>query len=135
MLKGIALTGNPVGMAAYHYEKFLGAFPGHNLDDILDIQMIYYLTNSAHTSMRLYAEAMTAQQRGYELHRVPVQVPVACSRFVRDISHMLDWQLRDKYPNLVQSTWHEDGGHFAAMEVPQTLYADFVEFVGKIKVE
>lgn len=131
---GIALTGNPVGMAAYFYEKFVGAFPEHDVTAVLDNLMIYYLTNAAHTSGRLYAEAMTAHQLAYDIFRVPVTVPVACARFRRDIPILMDWQLTDKYVNLVQSTWHGKGGHFAAMEVPQTLYEDLVEFLSKIVV-
>lgn len=93
--------------------------------------MIYYLTNSITTAVRLYAEAMTSGQTELGLPRVPTTVPTACARFVNDIMHSTDWQLKDKYPNLLQSTWHEEGGHFAAMEVPDLLYDDFIDFVPK----
>lgn len=99
---------------------------------MLDIITIYYLTNSAHTSGRLYAEALSAQQLSHNLLRVPVAVPVACARFRHDFMHSLDWQLTDHYTNIVQSTWHQDGGHFAALEVPHALYGDLVAFVRKV---
>lgn len=129
------MTGNPVGLAAYYYEKYTSVFPDHDVDAILDIVMIYYLTNSAHTAGRIYAEAFSDHQEALGIARVPVTVPVACARFRRDISHMLDWQLSNKYVNLVQSTWHMEGGHFAAMEVPEALYKDFVQFVGKLNLK
>lgn len=94
--------------------------------------MIYYLTNSFTTCARLYAEDVSIQQSKYELWRVPTQVPTCCVRFANDIGQSLDWQLIDKYPNLIQSSWYENGGHFAAMEVPQILYKDFVQFVHKL---
>lgn len=128
------MTGNPIGHAAYYYEKFILGLPDHDVNAVLDNIMIYYLTNSAHTSGRVYAQLLVTTQHESDLYRVPVQVPVACARFHRDVGHMLDWQLRDKYVNLVQSTWHPRGGHFAAMEVPETLYMDFEQFVRKVHV-
>lgn len=129
---GIALTKNPVGLAAYIYEKFITFYPNYDVDALLDNIMIYYLTNSATTSGRLYAEGISSVQNSHELMRVPATVPTACARFVNDFGHSLDWQLLDKYPNLIQSTWHLSGGHFAAMEVPVLLYEDFLSFVNKL---
>lgn len=123
---------SPVGLLAYIQEKFILAYPTHNHDALLDNVMIYYLTNSMTTAVRLYAEAMSAHQRKYDLARVPTNVPTACARFRYDISHLSDWQLKDKFVNLIQSTWYMHGGHFAAMEIPNVLYNDFVEFINKV---
>lgn len=132
MISGAVLT-NPIALAAYLQEKFIMALPDHDIDAVLDNLMIYYLTNSFTTCARLYAEDVSAQQTAYELWRVPTTVPTCCVRFRNDIGQSLDWQLIDKYPNLVQSSWYQDGGHFAAMEVPHILYKDFVQFVEKIE--
>lgn len=129
---GIALSNNPVGLAAYLYEKFVRALPNHSPDPILDDIMIYYLTNSITTTCRLYGEALTTKQNGYNMMRVPVKVPVGVTRFINDLGHSLDWQLKDKYPYIIHSTWHMQGGHFAALEVPNMLYDDFVMFVKKL---
>lgn len=129
---GIALSNNPVGLAAYLYEKFVRALPHNSPDPILDDIMIYYLTNSITTTCRLYSEILTTKQNGYKMMRVPVQVPVGVARFVNDLGHSLDWQLKDKYPNIIHSTWHMQGGHFAALEVPHLLYDDFITFVKKL---
>lgn len=83
--------------------------------------------------MRLYAEAYSARQLAYNLQRVPTNVPTGCARFPKDVGHTLDWQLRDKYPNLIHSTYHKTGGHFAAMEVPIELANDIIEFVRKVE--
>lgn len=95
--------------------------------------MIYYLTNSITTSMRLYSESFTFKQLGLDIDRVPTDVPCACSRFIHDMLHSLDWQLQEKFTNLVQSTYHDVGGHFAAMEQADLLFNDFVEFVRKVR--
>lgn len=91
--------------------------------------MLYYLTNSITTSSRIYAEAYAFKQTGLQMERVPTHVPVGCARFRYDLAHALDWELRPKYPNLVQSTYHAVGGHFAAMEQAQLLFDDFSQFV------
>ncbi|KAG4073588.1 hypothetical protein HA402_000812 [Bradysia odoriphaga] len=144
---GIALTNNPIGMAAYILEKFATWTYPHNkslphggldnrkdlYDAYLDNIMIYYLTNSITTSMRLYAESFTQQHLAYNLERVPTDVPVGCARFKNDIAHSFDWQLTDKYRNLIHSTYYEKGGHFIALEAPEVLYNDIVEFVRKVE--
>ncbi|XP_068146113.1 juvenile hormone epoxide hydrolase 1 [Drosophila tropicalis] len=143
---GAALTDNPVGLAAYILEKFStwtnpgyrsladgGITKRYKLDALLDNLMIYYLTNSITTSQRLYAEAYTKEQRELRLERVPTSVPTGCARFKHDIMQFLDAQLEYKYKNLIHSTYYKNGGHFAALEVPQVLYKDFIEFVKKVE--
>ncbi|KAJ6642889.1 Juvenile hormone epoxide hydrolase 1 [Pseudolycoriella hygida] len=144
---GAALTNNPIGLAAYILEKFAtwthpkdqslvhgGLDTRKDLQDaILDNIMIYYLTNSITTSMRLYAESFSLKQRANQLDRVPTAIPTGCARFKNDLIHLLDWQLQDKYHNLIHSTFHEKGGHFIAMEAPSVLYQDFINFVKKVE--
>jgi len=141
---GNALTNNPVGLAGYILEKFStwtnpsyrklqdgGLQKRYTIDALIDNVMIYYITNSITTSQRLYAEAFAQHQRDLQLDRVPVKVPVGCARFRHEILHSTDFQLRDKFPNLIHSTFYTDGGHFPAMEAPRQLYQDLLEFVEK----
>ncbi|XP_060654451.1 juvenile hormone epoxide hydrolase 1-like [Drosophila nasuta] len=143
---GSALSDNPVGLAAYILEKFStwtnatyrslpdgGLTKRYTLDALFDNVMIYYLTNSITTSQRLYAEAYTNDQRELKLERVPTSVPTGCARFKGDIMQFLDWQLQDKFKNLIHSTYYRRGGHFAALEVPKVLYKDFIDFVKKVE--
>ena len=141
------MTSNPIGLAAYMLEKFstwtnkeYRYLPDGGLekleyfqDAILDNIMIYYLTNSITTSVRLYAEAFSIKQMSYHMDRVQTAVPTGCARFKHDLAHSLDWQLKDKYTNLIHSSYIEDGGHFAAMEQPELLFKDFTEFVRKVE--
>ncbi|XP_011196467.1 juvenile hormone epoxide hydrolase 2 [Zeugodacus cucurbitae] len=142
---GTTLSQNPVGLAAYILEKFStwtnpayrkledgGLTKRFTLDELLDNVMIYYITNSITTSQRLYSEAFSFAQMGLNLDATHITVPTGCARFIHDLMHLTDLELSLRFKNLVQSTYHKDGGHFAAMEVPQTLYIDFVEFVEKV---
>ena len=143
---GTALLANPVGLAAYILEKFQSSvgpaakqqFDGmtqlYTIDALLDNVMIYYLTNSATSAARLYKESASKEFLGYQLDRVQTPVPMACARFRYDLPPAMDWQLLDKFPNLIHSKYINQAGHFAALEVPVMLYIDFVEFVGKIKM-
>lgn len=141
------MLNNPVGLAAYILEKFATwTFPQHRslpdggldsrkdlFDAYFDNIMIYYLSKSITTSFRLYSEGFSLKQREHKLERVPTNVPTGCARFKNDLAHELDWILKDKYTNLVQSTYHKNGGHFAALEVPAVLYKDFIDFVKKVE--
>lgn len=123
------MSHSPIGLAAYILEKFVTFYPNYDDDALLDNIMIYYLSNSMTTAVRLYSEALTKAQSALGLMRVPTAVPTACARFWNDISHNLDWQLKDKYTKLIQSTYYSEGGHFAAMEVPKILLHDFITFI------
>uniref|UniRef100_A0A1B0AAR2 Epoxide hydrolase n=1 Tax=Glossina pallidipes TaxID=7398 RepID=A0A1B0AAR2_GLOPL len=144
---GAALTSNPVGLAAYILEKFStwtnpqykhlldgGLTRRYTLDALLDNVMIYYVTNSITTSVRLYAEQFSQSQGQLQLDRVAVTVPTGCARFQNELMHSTDSQLKERFLNLVHSTYHNHGGHFAAMELPEILYKDFIDFVKKLDI-
>lgn len=144
---GAALTANPVGLAAYILEKFStwtdpnyrfredGGFSNEDFtkDALIDNLMVYYLTGSITTSLRIYAETMAYANRNLAVNAAPTDVPIGCARFKNDLLHQTDWELKGKYTNLIHSTWHPFGGHFIAMERPNDLYLDFVEFVKKVR--
>lgn len=77
----------------------------------------------------MYSGGFTAAEAGYGVSSIPTQVPTAYARFRQDMMHTMDWKLRDKYPRLLQSTYHWVGGHFAMLEVPTVYANDFIEFV------
>lgn len=134
-------------MAVYILEKFSTWTNGENRelvdggwstyddefkDAILDNIMVYYLTGSITSSVRLYSETFNRKQIAYGLEQVPTIVPTACARFKHDLAHSMDWQLKDKFTNLIQSTYYDVGGHFAALEQPDLLFQDFAKFVKKV---
>lgn len=140
---GIALSANPIGLAVYILEKFStgtnvtnrdqddgGLFDmSIDMDAMLDNIMFYYLGNKIMSSMRLYAESVAATSM---LNKVETIVPMGCIRFKNDLPTPIDWALRGKYRNIIQLTYSDRGGHFAAMEVPDILHKDIISFVRKL---
>jgi hypothetical protein len=71
----VALNDSPIGLAAYILEKFItwtnpawknledgGLTKKYTYTDLLDNVMIYWVTNSITTSMRLYSETLNKAQ-------------------------------------------------------------------------
>lgn len=69
------MAASPVALAAYILEKFStwtnpeyrfrsdgGLLEKYTLDELLDNIMVYWITNSVTTSMRLYAEEFTKEE-------------------------------------------------------------------------
>lgn len=140
---GIALTENPLGLAAYILEKYStwtndsyrhlqdgGLEKNFCLDTLIDNVMVYYVTNSITTSMRIYAEFFASS---YSLDRVETYVPTGCAHFKNDVVHFMDWQLKDKFVKLIQSTYYTEGGHFAVLQSPEIVFKDFMKFVNKVE--
>ncbi|XP_050077699.1 juvenile hormone epoxide hydrolase 1-like [Anopheles maculipalpis] len=142
---GTALQSNPIGLAAYILEKFStwtnpsnrdlkngGLEQHYSLDALLDNVMIYYLTNSITTSQRLYAESFSAAELAKQYENIPTNVPAACAKFRHELFQYPDWILKEHFTNLMQSNHYNDGGHFAAMQFPDVLYKDIVQFVNRL---
>lgn len=136
---GVALANNPIGLAAYILEKFStatdrnyrkladGGFENDfKLDVLLDNVMIYYLSNSAVTAARIYKEAMN---KAYPMDRVAIECPVGISHFKNEIQHQFNFLTQERFKKIVHNSYHEHGGHFAALQLPKVLHEDFVEFV------
>jgi pimeloyl-ACP methyl ester carboxylesterase len=133
---GYALTDSPLGQAAWIVEKFRtwsdrsGDLEGTHfgaiaLDDILTIVTTYWVTGTASSAARFYAEAGASLARtGLPV----VRVPTGCAAFPGDIvTPSRRWAERT-YPNIVHWTDMPRGGHFSALEVPQLLVEDLRAF-------
>lgn len=105
------------------------------LTDLLDNVMIYWVTESIATSVRLYAENFSSRNFRAQFDALPVRVPSGCAKFRYELMYQSDALLKDRFAKLVQSTDYEDGGHFAAMELPQVLAKDLTDFVQKVEKE
>jgi pimeloyl-ACP methyl ester carboxylesterase len=122
-LYGIA--DSPVGLAAWmldhdaaSYELiarvFAGEAEGLSRDDVLDNVTLYWLTNTAVSSARLYWESKLPffAPKG-------VTIPVAVSVFPDEIYAAPRSWAAQAYPNLVHFNRLDRGGHFAAWEQPE----------------
>ena len=122
-LYGIA--DSPVGLAAWildhdarSYELIARAFDGHpgglTRDDVLDNITLYWFTNTAISSARLYWENKLAF-----FDPKNVSIPVAVSIFPDEIyAAPRSWAER-AYPKLIHYNKLDKGGHFAAWEQPK----------------
>lgn len=64
------------------------------------------------------------------IFRVPVFVPSGCTRYSNELVYPLDAVLKYKFKNLVHLADLE-GGHFAALEVPNLFANDILDFAEK----
>lgn len=126
---GVGLTDSPAGLASWIVEKFHAWCDcGDNIesrfskDDLLTNIMIYWATETAASSTRIYYENRVAP---------PVQgrvtVPTACALFPKEITTPPRKWVEARY-NLVRWTPMPRGGHFAALEQPDLLVGDVREF-------
>ncbi|WFU42327.1 epoxide hydrolase [Bradyrhizobium sp. CB82] len=98
---------------------FDGKSEGLTRDDILDNITLYWLTNTAISSARLYWENKLAF-----FEPKHVSIPVAVSVFPDEIyAAPRSWTER-AYPKLIHYNRLEKGGHFAAWEQPELFCAE-----------
>ena len=122
---GYGLADSPVGQAAWIYEKFWAwtdcdGDPGNALshDEMLDNIMLYWLTNSAASSARLYWESFSG---GFG--PLVLKLPAGCSVFPKEIYRAPKTWIDKCFLNLIHHNELEAGGHFAAFEQP-TAFVD-----------
>ncbi len=126
------LNDSPVGLAAWIVEKFrTWSDCGGDVerlftrDELLTNIMIYWVTETINSSVRLYYES---RQRPLSLsHTSYVHPPVAVALFPKEIP-MPPLALAKRGLNVVRWTEMPVGGHFAAMEQPELLANDIREF-------
>jgi pimeloyl-ACP methyl ester carboxylesterase len=131
---GVGLTDSPAGLASWIVEKFHAWCDcGDSIesrfskDDLLTNITIYWATETAASSTRIYYENRVAP---------PVQgrvtVPTACALFPKEITTPPRKWVEARY-NLVRWTPMPRGGHFAALEQPELLVNDVREFFRTIR--
>ncbi len=123
---GFALADSPAGQAAWIYEKFQSKTDNDGLaedaistDDMLDAISLYWFTNSAASSGRIYWENRAATLAGPKL-----TLPVAVTVFPRDIPRLPRSWIEDTYADLIHYGEAAAGGHFAALEQPVILVSE-----------
>ncbi len=121
---GYALADSPVGQMAWVVEKFHAwtDCDGDPLsilskNELLDNVMIYWLTNSAASSARLYWESFT------DVNFDTTDVPTACSIYPHEIFRTSERWASKRFTDLRHFNELDRGGHFAAFEQPE-LFVD-----------
>lgn len=118
----VGIADSPVGLAAWMIDHdirsydliarvFDGKTEGLSREDILDNITLYWLTNTAVSSARLYWENKLAFFQPKN-----VKIPVAVSVFPDEIYAAPRSWAEKAYPNLIHFNKLDKGGHFAAWE-------------------
>ncbi len=123
---GYGLADSPAGQAAWILEKFWAwtDCDGHpenvlTRDELLDNVMLYWVTNSAASSARLYWESFGKGRGG------KTGVPVGVAVYPKEIVAPVRAWMQDDYPDIRHFVTMSKGGHFAAFEQP-ALFVDDV---------
>ncbi len=98
---------------------FAGKHEGLTRDDVLDNITLYWLTNTAVSSARLYWESKLAFFAPKN-----VTIPAGVSAFPDELYQAPRSWAEKAYPKLVYYNKLPKGGHFAAWEQPQVFAAE-----------
>ncbi|MEE9284539.1 MAG: epoxide hydrolase family protein [Dehalococcoidia bacterium] len=126
------LNDSPAGLCAWIVEKFRrwSDCEGEverkfTRDELLTNVMIYWVTQTIGSSVRLYYESFHAQGQGLSGQRV--EVPTGVAVFPKEIVRPPRAMVERGY-NLQRWTEMPAGGHFAAMEEPEALVEEIRAF-------
>jgi epoxide hydrolase len=122
---GYGLVDSPAGLCAWIIEKFWSwtdsdGDPANVLtrDEMLDNVMLYWLPGTGASAARMYWESLNKPLLG------PVDVPVGCSIFPKEIFRSSRRWADKQFADL--RYWNEPahGGHFAAFEQPASFVSE-----------
>lgn len=126
-----ALNDSPIGLAAWIVQSFYawGDIDGNierrfSKDELITNTMIYWVTESMPSAMRLYRESMQSRRFGPPDSFVATPTGVA---LFKDIPRPKRAWAERQY-NITHWTEMPSGGHFAALEEPQLLVDDIRAF-------
>jgi pimeloyl-ACP methyl ester carboxylesterase len=130
-----ALADSPIGLAAWMLDHdirsyqmiarvFDGKREGLTRDDILDNVTLYWLTNTAVSSARLYWDTAHKLPPGGFFDVRGVKLPVGVSAFAEEIYQAPKSWAEKAYVKLVYYGSHAKGTHFAAWEQPALFVSD-----------
>ena len=129
------IVDSPVGLAAWMIDHdaasqamiarvFDGKTEGLSRDDVLDNVTLYWVTNTAISSARLYWDTQQLPGSGGFFDARGVKLPVVVTVFPDEIyAAPKSWAER-AYPNLIYYNKVDKGTHFAAWEQPELFVAE-----------
>jgi len=131
---GYGLADSPVGQCAWILEKLWAwtdcdGDPANALtrDEMLDDITLYWLTDSAASSARLYWESFETGSLD------PVEVPTGISVFPKEIFRTSERWAQTRFKDLRHFNVLERGGHFAAWEQPETFVDEVRSFFRTVR--
>jgi len=132
---GYALSDSPSAQAMWIYEKFYSWTDNNgspedalSRDQMLDDISLYWFTNTAASSARIYWENKGGSFSGSKL-----TLPVAATVFPREIYRAPKSWAEQTYSNLIYFNEAEHGGHFAAFEQPDIFVEEMRSAFRKLR--
>jgi pimeloyl-ACP methyl ester carboxylesterase len=130
------LNDSPAGLCAWIIEKFNGWSDNKgniehtfSKNELLANVTLYWVTQTIHSSMRIYNEN-SKKPLAFGKHNF-VKVPVGFASFPRELPTPPRTYIEKGF-NIQHWTEMPEGGHFAAVEQPQLLAKDIIDFFGSI---
>ena len=128
---GYALADSALGQACWIAEKVAAWTDGDGYGGVpearlLDLICLYWFTNTATSSARLYWES------GYGSGRTAIDAPVACALYPAEINAPSRRWAESRFSNIVHWSEFAAGGHFPAMECSDAFVADVLDGVAAI---
>jgi pimeloyl-ACP methyl ester carboxylesterase len=124
---GYALTDSPLGLAMWIYEKFYAWTDNRGnpedaltIDEMLDDISLYWFTNTAASSGRIYWENLP---HGPGMNFGTIELPMAATVFPHEIWRAPKAWAEQMWPNIIYWNEVDRGGHFAAFEQPE-IFSD-----------
>lgn len=130
------LNDSPMGLCAWIVEKMYGwancrGYVGNvfSKDELLSNVTLYWLTETIHSSIRLYSENKTNP------------LIIGKDSFIKTPTAIAHFRYEEPFPprkfiergyNIQQWSEFPEGGHFPAVEKPELLAEDIVEFFSKL---
>jgi pimeloyl-ACP methyl ester carboxylesterase len=129
------IVDSPVGLAGWildhdirSYQMIARVFDGKpeglSRDDVLDNITLYWLTNTAISSARLYWDAAHNLPPGGFFDVRGIKIPVAVSAFAEEIYQAPKSWAEKAYPKLIHYNRFPKGTHFAAWEQPDLFVGE-----------
>jgi pimeloyl-ACP methyl ester carboxylesterase len=126
-----AIEDSPVGLAAWILEKAHGwsyceksVLEHFTYEELLSNIMLYWVTQSFGSSIRLYYEARQSRLHLQEGQRI--NVPCAVARFAKE-EPMPPREWVERGYNVLRWTEFPVGSHYAPLELPELLANDIIE--------
>ncbi|WRT68842.1 uncharacterized protein IL334_005823 [Kwoniella shivajii] len=129
---GLVVGSSPISLLCWIGEKFLTwSDQDPSLETILTFINLYWFTDTFPSSIWRYRYGKGPLRHIKSAEDEYMSKPTGYSYFPKEITPVpVHWV--EKVANLVWSREHESGGHFAALEKPEILWADVEDFVKQV---
>lgn len=129
---------SPAALLAWQLEKFhawsdADLEQAYTRDQVLANVALYWFTNTANSSSRLYCESKRAGNYAADPWTGSVDVPIGYCRYPGELLQTPRSWADKRYSNIVHWTEADHGGHFAAFENPDFFIEDVRAFGRKLR--